>query len=106
MKNLDLWQILAISIGAMIAVAVLCQLFMVPWQRNKILATEPKTLKTPISDSVTTISTLHVSTVSLEAPVLRTKKEVSEDEVNKLFHFLQTLTAVFSSFAHGGNDVR
>jgi phosphate/sulfate permease len=106
MENLELWQILAISFGAMIGVAVLCQLFMVPWQRKKILATEPKMLKTQVSDSVTTISTLQTSTVSLEAPVLRTKEEASEDEVNKLFHFLQTLTAVFSSFAHGGNDVR
>jgi phosphate/sulfate permease len=110
MEDLALWQIFAISIGAMFAVAILSQLFMVPWQRKKILedkeASQPKMFKNQISDSVSTVYTLGASTVSIEAPVLKTEREASDAIVNKLFHFLQTLTAVFSSFAHGGNDVR
>lgn len=105
-----MWQIFAISIGAMITVGLLSQLLLVPWQRKKILrereSSAPKMFKNQISGSVATVNTIGASTVSLEAPVLRTEKEENDENVNKLFHFLQTLTAVFSSFAHGGNDVR
>lgn len=110
MENLDWWEVAAISFGAMVAAALFCQLFVVPWQRRKILSedevTDPKMFKTQIGESVASVNTIVASTVSLDAPVLRSQKEASDANVNKLFHFLQTLTAVFSSFAHGGNDVR
>lgn len=55
-------------------------------------------IKTAPSSDVVTVSSL-----SLNLPI---EKKEQKRAVSKLFHFLQTLTAVFSSFAHGGNDVR
>lgn len=108
MENLELWEVFAISVGAMVAVAIICQLFIVPWQKKKILSNtaESKMFKNQIGESAASINTVTVSTISLEAPVLKSQKEANDGNVNQLFHFLQTLTAVFNSFAHGGNDVR
>lgn len=104
MENLKLWECFVISLAAMVIVGLLCQLFVVPWQRRKILKRDDSLNQ--VGESVVSISTLTTSTASIDAPVIKNEKEESDADVNKLFHFLQTLTAVFSSFAHGGNDVR
>lgn len=108
MENLATWKVFTLSFTAMAIVIVLCQIFLVPWQRKKILAvTEPASMMNDKkAESVSSVFSVTASTVSIDAPVLRNEKDESEENVNKLFHFLQILTAIFSSFAHGGNDVR
>ncbi|CRK97223.1 CLUMA_CG010620, isoform A [Clunio marinus] len=108
MENLPMWEVLTISFSSMFIVAVVCYFFLVPWLRRKILKDadkeSPQMFKNKAGESV--VSVVTVSTASLDTPVLKEQQRNNDEEnVNKLFHFLQTLTAVFSSFAHGGNDV-
>lgn len=114
MENIPIWLSFTISVTAMISVAIIVQLFVVPWQRRKIspLDDNANISKNPTSDLESkfsySVSTINVSTVSLSAPVIKQQVDSgknSEENVNRLFHFLQILTAVFTSFAHGGNDV-
>ncbi|XP_037026718.1 sodium-dependent phosphate transporter 2-like [Bradysia coprophila] len=105
MDNLELWLIFTIATGAAIIVAIVVQIFIVPWQRKKILAS--KSTENGFASNTTIVTT--VSTKSLECPIPEksenTEDADNEESVNKLFNFLQILSAVFSSFAHGGNDV-
>ncbi|KAL7036189.1 hypothetical protein ACKWTF_008737 [Chironomus riparius] len=113
MENIPIWLSFTISITAMILVAIVVQLLVVPWQRRKIQpldgndnisSKQTRDLESKFNGSVSTIATMNVSTISLSAPVIK-QQDDSEENVKRLFHFLQTLTAVFTSFAHGGNDV-
>jgi sodium-dependent phosphate transporter len=93
---------------------VIIHFTMAPWQERKILAKQPYNS----THSVQTISsiekgdlekppmTVNVMTNSTNsvAPIISEEKE-EETRVNLLFHFVQILAAIFSSFAHGGNDV-
>ncbi|KAJ6637082.1 Sodium-dependent phosphate transporter 2 [Pseudolycoriella hygida] len=106
MENLALWHVFAISVSAMLLVGILSQLFVVPWQRKKILSSEQATWsRNSVGQSFDSIATVAASTVSIDAAALKNQKIESDATVNRLFHFLQTLSAVFTSFAHGGSDV-
>lgn len=117
MDKIPVYLVFVISIAAAILIAIVAQFYIVPWQRKKILNSttgnvnsaymteKPSAMENGFS-SVTTVNTL--STVSVNAPTLKQDGEPveSEEQVNQLFNFLQILAAIFSSFAHGGNDVR
>lgn len=115
MDKLPLWLVFTISLCAAAIVALIAQFFIVPWLRKKILA--PKTgvdntaymteKPSAMEGGVTTVNSL--STVSVNAPTFKqgeAQPDETEEQVNQLFNFLQILAAIFSSFAHGGNDVR
>lgn len=112
MDKLPLWLVFTISTCTALVIGLVAQLFVVPWQKRKILGMEkpitekPSTMENGIGNgSVITVST--VSTATMNAPVIKQQEaEESEEQVNQLFTFLQILAAIFSSFAHGGNDVR
>lgn len=132
MADLELWMCFVISIGVALAIAVIVQFAVVPWQRKKALSIlettakgtiEPHTqyqinaalslengkieqyiqskdVEVAVIDS-TKNSTPNGSTVDLDASLVDQKPQV----VETLFHYLQILSAVFTAFAHGGNDV-
>lgn len=85
---------MSVTISIVIAVItmIVVQCFTVPRQRKKILDERPYT---------TSVVTYH------DLPYTNQDRRLKEEEerVNLLFHFVQILAAIFSSFAHGGNDV-
>lgn len=84
---------------------------------NKISTTTAKQCLENVESGISldgmnnTMHSANISANSSKVPLIShssatSKNQANEDEgVNKLFSFLQILTATFGSFAHGGNDV-
>lgn len=85
---------MSFTISAVLALfaIVFVQCFVVPSQKKTILS------KYPYTDGI------HVYE-DTNAITIEDKSKDQEARVNQLFHFIQILAAIFSSFAHGGNDV-
>lgn len=81
LQNTPLWLSYFISFFALIVTVIIAQMFIVPWQKRKILNIEEVG-----SDSLTRVL----------------DSEKNKLIVDGLFDFLQILSAVFTSFAHGG----
>jgi phosphate/sulfate permease len=112
MDNLPLWLVFTISTSVAVVVGILAHFFIVPSQRRKILGGQsqsitekPSALEKGFAESNITVNTITTSG-STSQIIKQQEAEEGEMHVNQLFHFLQVLAAIFSSFAHGGNDVR
>lgn len=109
LNNLDLWLVFTISSVAALVMGVVAYFFIAPAQRKKILSSsqaksiteKPSAMENGFS-SASTVNT--ISTTSINVSIIKENEE-TEDNVNSLFNFLQIIAAIFSSFAHGGNDV-
>uniref|UniRef100_A0A336LNR4 Phosphate transporter n=1 Tax=Culicoides sonorensis TaxID=179676 RepID=A0A336LNR4_CULSO len=115
LDGLPLWVALVASIVAGFFTALIVQLFVVPWTKKKLLqqridaksiSSVPSVLEkgSPNSNSVASLES-GVVQYNSQLQLTSVEKSSTKEEADQLFNFLQILTAIFGSFAHGGNDV-
>jgi phosphate/sulfate permease len=95
MDNIPLWAVFLVSISIGLLVGIMVHIFIVPWQRDKIIDEHLSKIGANMNNK---------PRMSLEE-AKEIKLEEEDHGVAALFSFLQVLTATFGSFAHGGNDV-
>lgn len=112
LDNTPLWVAIVASVSAGFLTGLGIQLFYVPWIKKKILAQSasqvspiPSPLEKYTSTSTASIENGLQSQYNSKIQLTSTDETTTKEEANQLFTFLQILTAVFGSFAHGGNDV-
>jgi phosphate/sulfate permease len=108
LQDTPLWLALTISFTGMAIATIIVQIGLVPWQRRKlsresestIITKHPKEIESGKynNGSDLSVATITISRDSLEKPIIQEESP----KVTFLFHYLQTLTAIFTSFVHGG----
>ena len=114
LHNVPLWVAIVASLLTGFLTSVIVQLFVVPRTKRKILSQSKDSSKVsqapcpsekipPTIPRVETIESGISSQYNSQIQLTPLDKATKQEEANQLFSFLQILTAVFGSFAHGGN---
>lgn len=94
--------ILTTIVSITIATLLLSRIFLVPWTRLKI---EKNLQAKKIIDTKKEGFKDSLSPLRWEGDIDQSDNENGSKDVEKLFSILQVLSAIFTSFAHGSNDV-
>ncbi|XP_035218329.1 sodium-dependent phosphate transporter 1-A-like isoform X2 [Stegodyphus dumicola] len=90
LDRLPSWIAVIISVVIAVTVAIVIRFYVVPKERKRAEATRPEN-EIPLENPISSVDNFELND--------------SNPEVAKLFKSLQVMTAIFGSFAHGGNDV-
>lgn len=105
LDNLPLWLVFTIGSASAVAVGIITFIFVRPMYRKKILSETPKPIDTKPTTMESGKNPPSEKNNSTEQITDKSEGVESEENVNRVFSFLQIIAACFASFAHGGNDV-